>query len=361
MLIKINPLDTLFFRDGKPFSMGDDSWADSLFPPSPSVIYGAIRTLFLGKTNFATADKLALDEETQHINITGIYLQTEKGYGVPTPNDFAVEKSDHENATPLKTVLQPRNATTAGVISNKPLTQITYPNFVVDNEKSKGIITLLDLKDYLNAADVSMINPNAEYHVSEPKIGIGRDNLTFTTDEGKLYRVDMKRLSNKTQIVVELPDFTHDWLPFSKLGADSKLAHFEVELNKTVIEKIPFTLAPTDTMFKLYLATPAIFDLGWLPGWIKPENDYTGELGSGDHKITLQLTGTALGKPLPIGGFDLKAQQPKTMYRTVPAGSVYYFRLVAGTIEAAKELLHCKTISDQLPNEGYGLAMVGKI
>lgn len=358
MLIKINPFDTLFFRDGKPFSMGDDSWADSLFPPSPSVIYGAIRTLFLGNTNFATADKLALEEATKHITISGIYLQTESGYCVTAPNDFAIEKTENN---PQKTILQPRNAAAAGVVSNKPLTQITYPDFVVDNEKSKGIITLFDLEDYLKATDVAKISPNAKYFVSEPKIGIGRDNLTFATDEGKLYRVDMKRLSNKTQIVVELPDFPHKWLSIAKLGADSKLAHFSVEPNKTVSAQIPFSLAPTDTLLKLYLATPAIFEQGWLPRWIKPENDYTGELGEGEQKIILQLTGTALGKPLPIGGFDLKEQQPKTMCRTVPAGSVYYFRLVEGTIGAVKELLHCKTISDHLPNEGYGLAMVGKI
>ena len=48
MVIKINPLDTLFFKDGKPFSMGEETWASGLFPPYPGVIYGAIRTAYFG-------------------------------------------------------------------------------------------------------------------------------------------------------------------------------------------------------------------------------------------------------------------------------------------------------------------------
>jgi CRISPR-associated protein Cmr3 len=44
MIIELNPLDTLFFRDGKPFAMGEETWADGIFPPPPSVIYGALRT-----------------------------------------------------------------------------------------------------------------------------------------------------------------------------------------------------------------------------------------------------------------------------------------------------------------------------
>lgn len=38
--------DTLFFRDGKPFSMGDDVWANGVFPPYPSTLYGALRASY---------------------------------------------------------------------------------------------------------------------------------------------------------------------------------------------------------------------------------------------------------------------------------------------------------------------------
>lgn len=44
MIIEMKPLDTLFFRDSKPFSRGEDTWADTIFPPYPSTVYGALRT-----------------------------------------------------------------------------------------------------------------------------------------------------------------------------------------------------------------------------------------------------------------------------------------------------------------------------
>ena len=35
-IIEIEALDTLFFRDGKPFTMGQDTVGESIFPPHPS-------------------------------------------------------------------------------------------------------------------------------------------------------------------------------------------------------------------------------------------------------------------------------------------------------------------------------------
>jgi len=56
-ILRINPFDTFFFRDGKPFTMGDDSWADGIFPPSPSVIYGALRTAWISEKLDGFVDK----------------------------------------------------------------------------------------------------------------------------------------------------------------------------------------------------------------------------------------------------------------------------------------------------------------
>ncbi|MEN3047138.1 MAG: type III-B CRISPR module-associated Cmr3 family protein, partial [Candidatus Hydrothermales bacterium] len=45
--IKLIPNDTLFFRTGRPFTMGSENWSDVIFPPYPSTIYGALRTFLL--------------------------------------------------------------------------------------------------------------------------------------------------------------------------------------------------------------------------------------------------------------------------------------------------------------------------
>ena len=43
----LNPTDTIFFRDGRPFNMGEDTYAQGIFPPPPSVLYGALRTAYM--------------------------------------------------------------------------------------------------------------------------------------------------------------------------------------------------------------------------------------------------------------------------------------------------------------------------
>jgi CRISPR-associated protein Cmr3 len=47
MQIVIRPMDVWLFRDGKPFRAGEDHAAETLFPPSPFTLQGAIRTKVL--------------------------------------------------------------------------------------------------------------------------------------------------------------------------------------------------------------------------------------------------------------------------------------------------------------------------
>ena len=74
MQIQIDPLDTLFFRDGKPFTMGEDSWASGIVPPYPSVIYGALRSAYF--SNHITELKKATkwDDPTMNLKIKGIHF-----------------------------------------------------------------------------------------------------------------------------------------------------------------------------------------------------------------------------------------------------------------------------------------------
>ena len=44
----IEPLDVTLFRDGRPFTAGESSFARTLFPPNPSTLAGALRT-FIGR------------------------------------------------------------------------------------------------------------------------------------------------------------------------------------------------------------------------------------------------------------------------------------------------------------------------
>ena len=71
---------------------------------------------------------------------------------------------------------------------------------------------------------------------------------------------------------------------------------------------------------------------------------------------------------VPIGGWDLVYICPRTMYRAVPAGSVYFLECLAGNIEDVFDLFHGTTMLQQCSQEvelrefakiGSGLTLVG--
>jgi CRISPR/Cas system CMR-associated protein Cmr3 (group 5 of RAMP superfamily) len=47
----LRPYDKLFVKDGRPMSLEDDTAASGLFPPPPSVFFGALRSAVLSKAN----------------------------------------------------------------------------------------------------------------------------------------------------------------------------------------------------------------------------------------------------------------------------------------------------------------------
>ncbi|MBE3551069.1 MAG: hypothetical protein IMX03_07595 [Brockia lithotrophica] len=46
-LVLMEPVDTFFFRDHRPFQMGADAAASGMFPPRPGTVYGALRAAYI--------------------------------------------------------------------------------------------------------------------------------------------------------------------------------------------------------------------------------------------------------------------------------------------------------------------------
>lgn len=87
----LEPLDVLLFREAKPFSPGDGSWAKSQFPPSPSTVFQALRsTLATLKQN-----------KQRNLEFLGCFLlDSEDNLYLPTPKDLiAIGKKSLENSS----------------------------------------------------------------------------------------------------------------------------------------------------------------------------------------------------------------------------------------------------------------------
>ncbi len=354
MQLSFQPLDTLFFRDGKPFARGDETWADSTFPPSPSVLYGALRTALAtlpGKEiPFSeVADQLGADK----LAIQHIYYSIANTQYLPLPLDlvsYASEASGNYNMKsgyPVHLLCLSKRASIVSAEKSFINYMLHAKDFQIAENIVGGLLSANELRKYL-AGDLERAHAQklSDYVQAEPKIGIGRNNLFKSAEDGLLYRVDMKRLKGIEMRLGIRTDFTAEALDkrVVPLGGETKLCRFQVVESSSGYLNNPPQLRRGS--FKIYLSTPAFFTQhGWQPDLSR-------------FGINARLIAATIGKPLHIGGFDLLLNKPKPMLKAVPAGSVYYYE----TEEVADriiEKLHHKSLSDYLPEQGYGIAFVG--
>lgn len=356
MIVKIDPIDTLFFRDGKPFTMGSDTWADAIFPPHPSVIYGALRSAYFSNHIDELEKANETSDPTKTLKIKGIYFLIGNDIYYPLPIDCVREKN---NVNDIMKV------TMLSVIENKGISScaVGWILSCKGNEKVEnvpdGLIRKSMFKKYLlleNPSRFSIRKLN-DFIISEPKIGIGIDRDTHASEESKLYRVDMQRLEDrqgtKLSIIVDFEGLT---LPeeggLIKLGGEGKAVSYNKYDESVSVGSSVFI----EKRFKVYLATPAIFENGWLPKWIDEKTligNYKG--------IELRLLTASIGKQINIGGFDMKRKRPKPMYKAVPAGSIYCFEIIKGDTQKFHESFNGTAISDVYPEQGFGISFLGKL
>ena len=309
-LIKIQPLDTLFFRDGKPFTMGEDTYATSQKLPNASVFWGALFTDLLYR-------ELVTINDTPKLKIKGVYLydSEKKNLLMPTPLDLFQNKDKKVVADKFELVENSRfgnDKMLHGRIEGAVLAQDSHVSLPEDT----FITSAAFWNNYLSVVQINNIDlQKTDFIKSYPKIGIGRNKGTRTVSEGQLYRVNMQEYASDWSFIVDI-SFDENTFPKSgiiRLGGEGKIAQYQIiqdELIKTLKEKIELQKnALIDSeFFKLYFASPLIYKM-----------DIDTLFNVGD----IQLVSVVTGKSIEIGGFDYKERKPKPMLKAYPSGSVF--------------------------------------
>ncbi len=349
--IEVQALDTLFFRDGKPFEMGDDNWAEGIFPPPPSVIYGALRSAYFAQ-HPEVMEKWKTDQDpTKDLRITGYYLKYGDKIYLPAPLDLVLNKNyDDEHLFPLRLM----DVESKKVAHNYGLKYIPY--FDGEAITPKGYyLRDGDLKKYLqNKIDVNngLISTNIQKMIfNEPKIGVALNNETGSSTKGKLYRVGLNRFGE---------EFDKDWMEFKKLsfiiefeglvlkeqegllklGAENKVANYSV-FNKE-IKNFRLENAEKSNYFKIVFLTDTCSEKGNLL----------------ELKNNLKIIAAFVGNYISIGGWDIKEKEPKKLYKAIPAGSVFYIKSEEEiSIFDLYDLLGF-SLSDVRKNKGFGLYVI---
>jgi CRISPR-associated protein Cmr3 len=339
-VVALKAFDTLFFRDGKPFSMGEETWATGLFPPPLSVVYGALRTSYFSEHIGELKKANREDDPTLSLRINFSAYHGGGKYFYPCPLDIVQKKEKKGEPEYSLLELVERQADCCSSLQGVELPMLLQSQQQV--EVASGLIDEISLNEYLQNSLVPPALLNMDNYLrEEPKVGISRNNLTGSADEGMLYRVGMKRMLELNLAV------GYSGLNITgrlmRLGGEGKSVSVS-ELNENQNVQGMSVLHKKDEFFKLYLATPAIFNEGWRP--------------APDKIPGAKLVAAVIGKPLYIGGFDMKPKNgqrphPKPMRRAVPAGSIYYYQGIAE--------VQGDSISDYGYKQGYGIYYIGKV
>lgn len=356
MKIKITPLDNLFFRDGKPFNKGEDNWADTLYFPNVSTVYGAIRSKYFSEHmnvfDFANTEK----DPTKNLKIIGFYLMINNTILFPMPLDLIyykegnIKKHKFNNLYP---VYKMKSILNENIYSSLHKKYNLREVFLVEKDEKVETLENAYLKDiqmekYFSNKINSKINAEiiSENIYQESKIGISKNNKTGSTQESMLYRINQVRYKG-ISIVVEFEGIDIQKNGILKLGGKGNVAKYEqIDVNDKLLNQDE--KEHLCNRLKMYMLTPGIFKNGWIPDFINKDT-LEGTLNG----KRVKLINAAIGKYQSISGFDMKQNIPKPMKRAVPQGSIYIFQI--------EGVYRCNLVEKLIVNsfnqeQGYGIS-----
>lgn len=354
--IEIRPQDVWLFRDGKPFSAGEDHSAHSIFPPTPLTVQGALRQQISVSLKVSLRDYKAArtNDARKAIEYIGSHGELERLGQFTMRGPYIGLRTDKELVPlfPVPADLLVIENTDRRIIEDVLITEVEEPDFVSDfsgyqlprvYEGYENLpafwMTNVAFKAYLG--DNSTIAPswfspksNKDYsdafsayqdgkHIWHSKLvyendnrfGVSTNALTSFREEGQLYQVGFVRPTNGIGLLA----WVDDAIPSNLLAGPMTIGGEQRQANAVVVDKLDMPTRPKEVSgrFKVIFLTPAYFDHGW-----QPKNDDWSALFA---EQSIKLKSAILYRPLKIGGWSNAAGQARTMHNYVAPGSVYYF------------------------------------
>lgn len=366
--IEIIPIDPLFFRDGRPFTMGEETVGIGMSLPRPSTIYGALRAAYYSHSNISLEE---LESKTKSLVIDSInfYNKQTNSFYLPTPLDIGVDKNIVGKGFPKYDLKLSKDSSFTKNLKEKKLKENSFRFLEFSELTMKSPAnTLMNYNDFLTYLEEDKekeykLKDISDLVLNENKIGIGRNKIQHSSEEGKLYRIGMNRFQtwedeNPISFIVNIKEPEGLKLPNSgmiKLGGESKTAYFRNIDNDHFKDHTLIQIEQETKYFKIILSTPAIFEKGSIPGQ-KLQSKFD------EIRFSPNLIGMCVGKPVFIGGFDMNQKKdnrkPRTMHKAIPAGSVFFFESKNIPQDLAKKF-EDTSISDYEPEKGFGLCYIG--
>jgi len=337
----VEAVDVLLFRDGKPFSAGEDHRAKSLFPPTPFTMQGMLRSKTLFESGVSPADYASDSPSPSAQELRELIGSPRGGYGelrlrgpfvaerkedgslmryFPLPADVLEVAKDEEDEGKTYVILNP--LPDPPFRSNSPTGLIPLWTDIGETVKeTRGWMAESEFRKYLTDSTGVRVVEESELLRREHRFGIALDPTTWRPQRGLLYQMEFLRLKDGVGFLLEVegvPPFKTE-TGFVQLGGEARAARYRVLSSPLPPLPLP---KPLPARFKVVLLTPAWFSGGW-----QPEDGNWAKFFSGPAP---RLVAAAIRRAQPIGGAFVddrhrRGNFQKTMRRFVPAGSVYFF------------------------------------
>jgi len=341
---KLTPVDTWFFRDGRPYNQGESYLTDikSLFPPFALTAVGAIRASIArglgwnGKGDWPSNIKTKLGDgpNLSPLSFRGPYLIIEKEDKpeilFPAPLHLLGKYTESEkNQWEQLALLQPGKEVDCDIGD-----KVRLPS----SKNATGLkslygcyLTSSDLAVVLKGGDLSKIHPikGSDLWDFEFLVGIERDSETHTTVEGALYSISRVRLNPGVGLAVEVDGLDAGMEPQSPLpfGGEGRLAYVDQMDDSIKVPDAPDLGSNSTIKFTVTHLTPAHFEEQW-PGL---GGELPGLAGS-------KIISACLERPVRIGGWDTVNGKPLPLKPFLPGGSTWFCETDS---DRAKEIMGC--------------------
>lgn len=395
-LVRFDPLDTLFFRDGSPYQKEEtnQSGTASMFPPFPPTLVGAIRAACaraLGwkdgsnwSKNEEICEQLGDGEKLRKLHFRGPFLvrykspsneskdnKTDLLFPAPANLIGKIEKPDDKpgNRNDEPTVKFPTLLSPSFNVLDCDFGSARLPK-VVANPRSEGAKLLYEKGWWITAEGLEQVLQNErpeEKHLvhqnqlwsKEPRIGIARSDDSRTTKEGAMYSPSHIRLKKGVSIAMEVDGLSQECkkeLPKQPhpVGGESRACWLHLCERSLSFSKLSESKWDDSKETLRYTATALTPIAVPNPPTPKEEN-YAGLPG--------RIVSACLPRPMILGGWDSLERKPLPLKPYLAPGSVLFLEAKNEEREKAKEL-HNHVIGDRSvigdrTNWGFGLIAIG--
>lgn len=355
MRLQLEPLDTLFFRDGTPFAAESSGPAEvgGLFPPHPASITGALRAALARSNGWTGAGRWSAElneafgfgpNDLGLLSFTGPFLLRNGEPLFPAP--LHLQGVSEDGGWSPRALLQPGQPVACDLgpavrLPDLPV-EIQFPERAELKEGEGLWLTLPGLEAVLRSElpKTDALVASRDLWREEPRVGIERDNRSRTAKEGMLYTSRHVRLAEGVGLGLEIDLNAPDgrWktptgvLP---LGGESRLAVCSA-WTQAVGLTTPWEAITSSSRLLVVALTPLDLDADQALGR-QPLRDLA----------EARVVSACFGRPLRIGGWDSLSCRPLPLQSFLPAGSVLF-------CEVPDPAALAETLSD-----GSGLARLG--